>query len=405
LPAPGRQPGETHVLRSEFIGMKMRPGGHEIEIVAAPGPGKLEFLPNLPAQHHRTLDGKDLFIGYGPRNRIESFRATDVRTQTDPTAEERRRNRALSVTTSRELLARFDPQTGGLSSIEQRGDFTYEEGGRKARAANASLDSGQNIILLETSARVWDATSSTSAGRIRLDQRTGDFTAEGAVNSSRLPDKDQKKNSEMLSGDAPLQAQARRMDSTSRNRIIHYEGGVVMWQGANRIQAGVIDLDRDKRVLVADGNVATNLWEEKPGAASVLTVVRAPHLVYTEQDRLADYTGGVLLTRPDLQAKGRQIRAFLSPSDSDSRLQKAFADGAVEIVLAAKDRTRTLTGEHAEYYADEQKVILRGGRPRLVDSVEGVTEGDDLIYYANDDRLTVNGVPGHPVTSRIRSKK
>ena len=60
LPAPGRQLGETHTLRSENIEMKMRPGGREIETVVTHAPGVLEFLPNLPTDHHRTLNGNDL---------------------------------------------------------------------------------------------------------------------------------------------------------------------------------------------------------------------------------------------------------------------------------------------------------------------------------------------------------
>ena len=52
------------------------------------------------------------------------------------------------------------------------------------------------------------------------------------------------------------------MVSANRNRTIHYEGDVLMWQGANRIQADTVDLDREKRLLVADGHVVTNLWEE-----------------------------------------------------------------------------------------------------------------------------------------------
>ena len=341
LPVPGRQLGETDVLRSENIEMKMRPGGREIETVVTHTPGVLEFLPNLPTQRHRTLSGNDLFIAYGPQNRIQSFRASGVTTRTDPTAEERQRNRTFSITTSRDLLAHFDPQTSHLSSMEQTGDFAYDEGERHARAAKATLDSDQNVIVLETSARVWDETGSTSAAHIRMDQRTGDFTAEGQVNSSRLPDQDQKKNSQMLSGDQPIEAQARKMDSSNHNRAIHYEGDVIMRQGANRIQAGVIDVNREKRTLVADGNVVSYLWEEpkddeKKSAAPVLTVVHAPHLVYTEENRLAVYTGGVLLDRPGLQVKGKELRAFLAESGADSRLEKAFADGAVEIVQTAR---------------------------------------------------------------------
>jgi phospholipid transport system substrate-binding protein len=67
-----------------------------------------------------------------------------------------------------------------------------------------------------------------------------------------MPDRDPKKSSDMLSGDEPLQATARKMESRNRNRTIHYEGAVNMWQGANRIRADVVDIDRvaDKRTLV-----------------------------------------------------------------------------------------------------------------------------------------------------------
>ncbi len=205
-----------------------------------------------------------------------------------------------------------------------------------------------------------------------------------------------------------------------------------MWQGANRIQADTIDLDRQKRTLIADGRVVTNLWEQpqapapktqgvapkaqsaaKPPTPSpvprppspVLTVVHAKRLVYTEQDRLAHYTGGVILTRPALRVKSAQLRAFLAESGSDSRLDKAYADGQVEIVQNAPGRTRTGTAEHAEYFTADQKVVLRGGEPQMIDTLRGSTRGTELTYFANDDRLLVNGAPEKPVSTRISRKK
>jgi lipopolysaccharide export system protein LptA len=308
--------------------------------------------------------------------------------------------------------ARFNPKTSQMTSIDQNGDFTYEEGDRKARAARGSLDADQNLIVLDTGARMADATGVTSADRIHMDQRTGDFTAEGNVNSSRLPEKDKKKNSEMLSGDEPLHAQARRMDSANHNKKLHYEGNVLMWQGANRIQADVVDLDRDKHMLVADGSVITNLWEEpkdeqkKKTAAPVLTEVRAPHLVYTETDRLAVYTGGAALKRPNLQVQSTQIRAFLSDSGADSRLEKAFADGDVHIFQSGKAVSYNGTAEHSEYYTDEQKVILLGGLPKMVDNRGNSTVGPaGLTYFVNDDRLLINGSASQPASSRLKRKK
>src|SRR5262249_62388005 len=102
----------------------------------------------------------------------------------------------------------------------------------------------------------------TAAGLTRWHRGPGTLAGEGGVRRRRLPDKPQKKkSSEMLSGDEPLLAQAAKMETTNDNRKVHYEGGAQMWQGANRIEANTIDLDREKRVLVADGKVVTNLWE------------------------------------------------------------------------------------------------------------------------------------------------
>src|SRR5579871_923552 len=401
LPVTGRELAENHVLRSDTIEMKMRPGGRELESLVTHAPAQLEFLPNLPAQHHRILEAKDMVIAYGPQNHIDSFHATQVKTVTDPNEEERKRKTATSVTASREMVAHFQPNSSQIASMEQSGEFTYEQGGRRAQAAKATLDWQENVMTLDTGARVWDETGSASAGHIRMDQRSGNFTADGNVHSIRLPEKGQK-DSGMLSGDEPLQATARKMASSDRNRKVHYEGAVDLWQGANRVQADMVDVDRENQTLVADGKVVTSLWEEpkddekKKAAKPVLTVTRAAHLVYTDQDRLAVYTGGVLLDRPALEVRSRELHAFLAEEGADSRLQKAYADGAVSIVQTAAARTRTGTSEHAEYYPDEQKVILRGGAPKLVDSLHGATTGDELTYFANDDRLRVDGSTAQP---------
>jgi len=418
LPMAGHQMTETHILRSETFEIQMKPGGREIASLVTSAPGKLEFLPNLPAQRHRLLDGKDFVISYGEQNRVDSFRAHDVKTRTEPNEEERKRKRPSSSTSSKDFEAHFDPKTSKLASMQQTGNFAYEEGERRARANKATMDADQNVIVLDAAARVWDASGTTSAERIRMDQRSGDFTAEDNVVSSRLPDRDQKKNSDMLNGDEPTQATAKKMDSRNHNRTIHYEGTVNLWQGANRIRADTVDIDRvaDKRTLTADGHVITNLWEEpkdeekKKTAAPVLTEVRSSHMVYTDENRLAHYTGGVSLNRPGLRVKGTEIRAFLADSGADSRLDKAYADGAVDIFSTSKDRTRHGTGEHAEYYTDEQKVILKGPWVKMAEQIYGTprpntTEGTELTYYVDENKLSSNGAQEKPGNTRFTRKK
>jgi len=262
---------------------------------------------------------------------------------------------------------------------------------------------------------MWDSTGNTIADRIVLDEKSGNFTAVGHVNTSRMPDQQKKKSdSAMLSGDEPLQAVARSMNSANHNKLVKYDGDAVLWQGVNRIQADHVEIDRDKRSILADGHVVTQSREESKGGETpkaeapatnpIFTLVKAPHMVYTDEDRLAHYSGGVLLNRAGLQMKAADLRSWLAEEGADNRLQKAVADGAVEIVQTGPIRTRTGTSEHAEYYTDDEKIVLRGGDPKMNDSLRGSTRGTELTYYSNDDRLLVKGSDGKPAISQIRKK-
>ena len=403
---PGRPMPDTRILRSDMIEMKMREGGREISEVRTPSAGHVEFLPNHPGARRRQMDGDRIEISYAHRNVIQWFHTVNARTRTDPAS----KAGAPLETSSKDMLAEFDTQTGQMQRIRQSGDFRYQEGDRRAVASQATLEQNTNTVILETGARVWDPAGTTSADLIRLDQSNGNFTAEGHVSSSRVQDK-KAPESGLLSGSEPVQATAQRMTSTNRNSLIRYEGQADMWQGASRIRADRIEIDREARRLVASGSVQTQLLEQqkeatpaRPGAPSVFTIVKAAGLVYTDADRQAYYTGGALLTRPDLRVKSIELRSYLSEAGSDNSLDRAYADGKVEIRQTAPGRTRTGTSEHAEYYTADQKILLRGGAPQLVDSVKGGTQGSDVTYYAGDDRVLVNGAPEQPAKSRIRRK-
>ena len=50
----------------------------------------------------------------------------------------------------------------------------------------------------------------------------------------------------------------------------------------------------------------------------------------------------------------------MAASGSESSLERAQADGQVQILQADKGRSRTGTGEHADYWVADQKIVLRG---------------------------------------------
>jgi lipopolysaccharide export system protein LptA len=285
--------------------------------------------------------------------------------------------------------------------MEQWPDFRYEEGDRRGRAERASLDAPRDVITLTGRARVSDPSGSADADRIVLDQASGDFTAEGRVTSTRQPDR-KGAGSAMLASDQPVQARASSMTATGNHRRVVYQGDAVLWQGASRLQADRIEIDRDKRTLAARGRVVSQFLDRAKGGKGSFVTVRAPEMNYTDGERLAHYQGGAELARPGMTVRGREIRAFLSDAKSDSSLDHAVADGQVEIVQTTAARQLTGSAEHAEYQDQDQRVVLTGGEPRLVDSKRGTTRGRRLTYFAGRDRLIVEGAEGRPAVSRLK---
>ena len=421
LERPGELLADTRILRSETIHLKMRPGGRDIEDVVTDGVGTVEFLPNRAGQPRRELKGDRVWIAYAPDNRIQSFHSINATTRTD-----KPNSKVPMITSSKDILALFDPKTSELTRLEQKTDFHYEEGTRKATSDKATLEEAKNSITLDGAARSWDPTGSASADRIVMNQMTGDVVAEGHVATVHVPEavkasEDKKPpaatSSAMLSNTEVMQGRAQRITSRDRNQKLHYEGAATVWQGANRIDGERIDIDRSAQTLEAHGKVVSQFADKarddkskddkaksvKP-APPVFTVVRAPDLTYKGETRVADYTGGVLMTRPELTINSKELRAFLSDSESDTSLDRAVADGNVKILSTAQKRTRTGTSEHSEYYVPDQKVLMSKGDPLLVDSVKGQTRGSELTWWINNDRLLVNGVENRPVDSLLRKK-
>ena len=266
-------------------------------------------------------------------------------------------------------MAKFLPQSNNVASIQQTGNFRYQEGVRKASAAQAYLDQTKNRMTLTQTAHVADDTGSTDAETILMDQGTGDMDAQGHVISTRDPDKNQKPGTSMLDDREPMQAKADRMVTRDKNQQIHYEGKAVVWQGANRILSDSLDINRDEQTLHAKGNVVSELLDKKSTpddnapklnkisdapaiqtSAPVFTTVYAPELIYKDDERIAHYMGGVKLVREKMTVTSKELTAYLTPKtegSDDSSLDHAVAVGDVTVFrVMPANRTRTGTGEH-----------------------------------------------------------
>jgi lipopolysaccharide export system protein LptA len=440
VPRAGVLPAETRLLRSEHIELEMSPGGQDVKEIRTSTQAQLEFKPNQTSQVHRTLDASHLRILYGEDSYVDTFLAWNVATHTDKPAVTAKAGGAGPVppalTWSDLMTAHFAPKTNQIATIDQTGNFRYEEGTRRASAKNAFLEQASNRITLTDSAKVLDDSGSAAADCILMNQLNGDMDATGHVLSTHAPDKNQKPGTSMLDTGEGMQAQADQMKTRENNSRIHYQGNVVMWQGGNRIAAKQIDIDRDQQTLHAWGDVLSELLDNKnqdstsaattlqggatavpistnAPATALYTIVRAPELEYRDDVREALYSGGVTLVRDKMTVKANQMRAFLTPkpapgstATNDSSLDHAFANGNVVITeLLLGNRLRSGKAEHGEYYTKDDKVVLSGGDPQMEDSVKGVTKGRELTYFSGDDHLIVKGESKKTAFTRMKKKK
>jgi lipopolysaccharide export system protein LptA len=425
LPQPGVKLAESHLLRSDHIDLEMMPDGKNVKAIRTPGKAQLEFKPNEPDQSHRIIDASRIEVLYGSDSYIDGFQAWNAATKTEkPTSTVKPVNGKTpppAYTWSDLLTAKFEPGSNQVSTIEQKNHFRYEEGLRKATADTAYLDQKANRITLVQNAHVSDDTGSAIADKIVMNQQTGDMDATGHVVSTHAPDPNQKPGTSMLDNTKTMQAKADNMQTRENNTLVVYSGNAVMWQGANRVAADEIRVDRDAQTLVASGNVVSELVDNKSdntqNTAPLFTIVHAPELHYRDDTRVADYTGGVKLIRGQLSVTSKSLEAYLTPkqepkqeksgassdTNDDSSLDHALANGnvVVEEELTNGD-IRKGTAEHCEYTTKLSKVVLEGGHPEFHDSHKGYTKGRQLTYFSDDDKLIVDGAKGIPAYTQMK---
>ena len=401
-------PLPARVLRSDVIELAMQPGGREINTVETRAPGVIEFLPSQPTQTGRRLEADRISIAYAKGNHIRSLQATGATTRTEPPHLPGKPAPPPMLTWSRQLRAEFDPARSELTQLEQWTDFRYEQGDRRGRAERALFQARENLITLTKAARIWDADGSLAADKIVMNQGTGDVAAEGSVASTREPERD-KKPSAMLSQSEPFHAKAARMFLAGEGRRVRYEGDAVVWQGGNRIEADWIEIDRGEHTLAARGNVRSRFVEQtaaakKQAGTPVFTLIKAPEFQYADKTRTALYRGGVAMSRAGMDVLAAELRGVFAVKDGSSGLETAYADGNVRITQSSPGRTRVGKGEHAEYAVAQGKVVLSGGAPEFTDSLRGSTRGQQLTWFADNDRLLVDGRENQPAASVIRRK-
>lgn len=326
----------------------------------------------------------------------------------------------------------------------------------RATAERASYDGGLDRTTLTGNVQMSNGTSVLWADRVVMEQPSGDAAAEGSVKASY---------GQAGGTDEPAHVLAARAELKHDSQIATFYGvtgkPARLWQGGSQVEAPVIQFEQKQQRLLAHGEgqgapmaVHTVLVR----AATPATAAKAPakpagsigklagtgrsdvirvtsrDLVYSDETRKAEFTGGVDVVSGDSRVRAQQIVVYLQaaakgvgkvpaksvPADGTKTAVSAaagpggFMGGSVERMvltghLDMEQPGRRATGEQLVYTAGDDLYVLTGTAavlPKVVDDQRGTVTGTSLRFHGGDDNVVVSngGENGTKVRTETRVK-
>lgn len=315
------------------------------------------------------------------------------------------------VSTSQALDVAFNPTDGGLTSVVQRKDVRYNDGQRSAFAQEAKYTPADESLLLTGSPRWMEAGGETTARVLKLNRRTGDAFAETEVKTTYRETRSQPGGA-LLAGAEPIHVTADSMTARRQTSTATYSGSARLWQASNIVEAAVIEFDRAKRGLKAQGNrqpVSTVFVQDEGKAKAAPVTVTSSSLTYSDLERRAVFQGAVLLKSTDGTVSADAADVLLKSKRQNTRQGTSDATQIEEIVaqghVVVQQPSRKAVGDTMTYTAADGKYVLSGGRPSIFDAEHGVTTGDSLTFYSRDDTVLVGSETSTPTVTQTHTGK
>ena len=190
-------------------------------------------------------------------------------------------------------------------------------------------------------------------------------------------------------------------------------------------------LNKNSRMSLKSGSA----FSKAPGkliAGGRPDVVRVAsrELVYSDEARKAEFTGGVDVESRDGNMRGQQVVVYLQPGQTGkgSSLNSGKAEagktnpsaaggsgflaGSVERIVATghidmEQPGRRATGEQMVYTASDGMFVLTGTPtvlPKVIDDQRGTVTGTSLRFHSGDDNVVVSNGGENGAGERVRTE-
>ncbi len=392
---------EKKTLSATQLDFTMRPDGKSMRDAATQGPGELVVNPADTRVGQRVITAGQFRMSFDAHSRLETLLGlSPTHVVFRPPAD------APPGSTTQEsfadrLEAAFDPSTETLRDVVQTGHFRFRDEPRQGSAQQAHFFAKTQTLTLIGTPQIWDPQSRLACERVIID--LANDTAEGRehVQGSHLDP----------GGGEPTHVLADQVVAERRSQIVHYDGHVRAWRGADVVESSSLDVYRAQRRMSSDAPVLTSHLQPAslvsgtvPAAGAKAdtrpVTIRADRLDYFDQGSKASYRGHVRLQTEDTTMDADTLDVWFSGAGSaaGAEVDRAVADGHVRVVQPG----RHAQGNHAEYFAASGKIVMTGGPPELFDTEKGYTTGQRLTFFIRDDRLFVDGGEKSPSVSKHR---
>lgn len=386
-------------LATDALRFAFHRGGKSLRDAETLGPGTITLTPESPKEGWRKATANRFSMVFDRQSHLKTLNG-DGGTQITFAAPPGASNQNPSVASAQRLLAVFDPGTETLRSVEQWGDFRFQNGEMHAEAEKAHDSMPEQVLVLSGHPKVWDQTTRTQADQIILKVDSGSAEGIGHVQSVHF---ETQKGSSL-----PTNVVADRMTADRNAQVVHYEGHVRAWRGTDVLESASLDVYKNQGRLSSNSRVVTSHLQSPSlpasghgkggGFGSHSITIAADRLDYFDSGHKALYTGHVAMDTEDslLQADRLEVYFASSGSQSGSQIERAVATGHV---LVTQPR-RYAKGDRATYDAKLGKIVMTGGPPRLYDAQKGFTSGQRLTFFTHNDRLLVDGSRTSPSVSK-----
>ena len=336
-------------------------------------------------------------------------------------------NSPVQVSTAQMLSATFGPD-GQWTTVDEKGEVHFQQGDRRATAAEARIDRAPDQVVLAGSPVLTDSMSRTTAQAVTIEQKSGRIDAQGSVISTYLPSEH---GDSVNLGSGPAHITADQLSGSTTMGEGIYSGHARLWQGESVLDADQIALWRNEKKMQATGNVVAVFPQtsgpslkqppQSTGRASNsapgLWYVRAPALTYWNDQNKARLEGGVTAASQQGSIESQTLDVYLSSTApaagmASASLQQSGAGGSGQLsrVVAegnvkVSQNLRIGSADEAEYTAPDEKFVLSGGKPTLTDASGNVTTGRSLTFFVASDTILVDSEAGSRTLTKHRVEK